>query len=429
MKITNSLLFTLLCLPLFTMAQQNTYSPYSSFGIGEFQNQGFALNTDLGGIGIALRSHNQLNLSNPASTSALSLTSFEVGVRGASLFLKDANLQQETFTSSMAYLSLGFPIAKGVGLSAGLLPYSFKGYRLSESSVWTDESDTLNTHIDYIGSGGLSRVFFNIGAELFEGFSIGATTNVLFGTLKERRDLWSDEPDFINRRDESLYTVKDFSFDAGVQYQTTIADKQLIFGATYSPQANLNASNKGGIYTYNIVNNFEYVRDTVSIDATKSNGLVLPKAFGAGLSLAKEDFWFVSGEFEFKEWSKLSLFGSPDANLQNATQFKVGAWFIPNKKDVHNYWKNIQYRMGVNYNTGSLAITELSQDAPQENLHDLSLSFGFGLPLKRSNTIANIGVQLGKRGTIENNLVEEKYIKFHLAFTFNDKWFTKRKID
>ena len=85
--------------------------------------------------------------------------------------------------------------------------------------------------------------------------------------------------------------------------------------------------------------------------------------------------------------------------------------------------------MGVNYNTGSLAITELSQDATQENLHDLSLSLGFGLPLKRSNTIANIGVQLGKRGAIENNLVEEKYIKLHLAFTFNDKWFTKRKID
>ena len=85
--------------------------------------------------------------------------------------------------------------------------------------------------------------------------------------------------------------------------------------------------------------------------------------------------------------------------------------------------------MGVNYNTGYLAISELGQNATQTNLNDLSLSLGFGLPLKRSNTIANIGVQFGKRGTIESNLVEEKYIKFHLAFTFNDKWFTKRKID
>ena len=68
------------------LAQQNTISPYSSFGIGEFQSQGFALNNDLGGLGIALRSNNQLNLLNPASSSALNLTSFEAGLKGATFF-------------------------------------------------------------------------------------------------------------------------------------------------------------------------------------------------------------------------------------------------------------------------------------------------------------------------------------------------------
>lgn len=429
MKISKSLLVALLCFPLVALAQQNTISPYSSFGIGEFQSQGFALNNDLGGLGIALRSNNQLNLLNPASTSALTLTSFEVGVRGSALFLKDANFEQEAFSSTMAYLSLGFPIAKGVGVSAGLLPYSFKGYQLSQNSTWTDGIDTLEATIDYIGSGGLNRAFLNFGAELADGLSVGVTGNIIFGTLTQQRDLRSDAVNFINRRDENLYTVKDFSFDLGVQYQTNIKDKQLIFGATYTPQASLDASNNGAIYTYNIVNNFEYIRDTVSVDDRNSNGLILPAAFGAGLSLGKENKWFVSGEYEFKEWSQLSLFESPNANLQNASQFKVGAWIIPNDKDVHKYWKSIQYRMGVNYNTGYLAISELGQNATQTNLNDLSLSLGFGLPLKRSNTIANIGVQFGRRGTTENNLVEEKYIKFHLAFTFNDKWFTKRKID
>ena len=429
MKINKSLLVALLCFPLVALAQQNTISPYSSFGIGEFQSQGFALNNDLGGLGIALRSPNQLNLLNPASTSALSLTSFEVGLKGTALFLKDANFEQEAFSSSMSYLSLGFPIAKGVAVSAGLLPYSFKGYQLSQNSIWTNDTDTLNTNTDYIGSGGLNRAYFNVGAELFNGFSLGVTANVIFGTLVQQRDLWSDEPNFINRRDESIYTVKDVSFDAGIQYQTNIEDKQFIFGATYSPQANLESHNEGAIYTYNIVNNFEYIRDTVSLDTTTSNGLVLPKALGLGLSLGKENKWFVSGEYEFKEWSKLSLFSEPSLNLKNASQFKIGAWIIPNNKDVHNYWKTIQYRAGINYNTGSIAIAELSNDATETNLNDLSLSFGLGLPLKRSNTIANIGVQFGKRGTVQNNLVEEKYIKFHLAFTFNDKWFTKRKID
>jgi hypothetical protein len=85
--------------------------------------------------------------------------------------------------------------------------------------------------------------------------------------------------------------------------------------------------------------------------------------------------------------------------------------------------------MGLNFNTGYLDASELSIGTAQSKLNDLSLSFGMALPLKRSNTIVNIGAQFGRRGTAENNLVEEKYIKFHLAFTFNDKWFTKRKID
>ena len=28
-----------------------------------------------------------------------------------------------------------------------------------------------------------------------------------------------------------------------------------------------------------------------------------------------------------------------------------------------------------------------------------------------------------------DGLIEENYIKLHVAFTFNDKWFKKRKID
>jgi hypothetical protein len=49
--------------------------------------------------------------------------------------------------------------------------------------------------------------------------------------------------------------------------------------------------------------------------------------------------------------------------------------------------------------------------------------------MRRSKTIANLGVQIGKSGTTNGGLVEENYVKFHLALTFNDKWFKKRKID
>ena len=49
--------------------------------------------------------------------------------------------------------------------------------------------------------------------------------------------------------------------------------------------------------------------------------------------------------------------------------------------------------------------------------------------MKRSKTTTNISIQIGKRGAANNGLVEERYLKFLAAFTFNDKWFKKRKID
>ena len=122
-------------------------------------------------------------------------------------------------------------------------------------------------------------------------------------------------------------------------------------------------------------------------------------------------------------------FSDLDQNLKDATQFKFGAWWIPNAKDVHNYLNIIQYRAGFNYNTGQLSVSALGTNSSQTDITDISISFGLGLPMRRSNTIANLGIRIGKRGTTNGGLIEENYIKLHVAFTFNDKWFKKRKID
>ena len=97
-------------LPAILIAQQNTISPYSSFGIGEVQPQEFSLNNSLGGVGAALRTEGYLNPTNPASLSAINTTVFEAGITGTAIYLTDNTLSQESFTSTLSYLSLGFPI-------------------------------------------------------------------------------------------------------------------------------------------------------------------------------------------------------------------------------------------------------------------------------------------------------------------------------
>jgi hypothetical protein len=55
---------------------------------------------------------------------------------------------------------------------------------------------------------------------------------------------------------------------------------------------------------------------------------------------------------------------------------------------------------------------------------------GVGLPLKRSyQSKVNCSLQVGKRGTLKDNLVREQYIRLSIGLTFNEVWFQKKKFD
>ena len=176
--------FILACIPLFCLAQQNTISPYSAYGIGDLQSQGLALNNSLGGLGVALSPNNTLNPMNPASLSALTMTSFETGVVGTAFSLSDNTQTQEYFSSALAYLSLGFPIAKGLGISGGLLPYTFQGYETSQNFV---VEEVGGYSINHSGFGGLNKAYANLGMKVHKNLSVGASVAMIFGSLGQKR--------------------------------------------------------------------------------------------------------------------------------------------------------------------------------------------------------------------------------------------------
>ena len=71
-----------------------------------------------------------------------------------------------------------------------------------------------------------------------------------------------------------------------------------------------------------------------------------------------------------------------------------------------------------------------------ENINDLSATIGVSFPLRKFKferelfgSVINFGVQAGRRGAVNNGLVQDNYIKLNLGFTLNDKWYIKRKFD
>ena len=42
---------------------------------------------------------------------------------------------------------------------------------------------------------------------------------------------------------------------------------------------------------------------------------------------------------------------------------------------------------------------------------------------------ANLGFEIGQRGTKNSNLIQENFISLQLSLSLNDRWFQKRKFD
>ena len=82
----------------------------------------------------------------------------------------------------------------------------------------------------------------------------------------------------------------------------------------------------------------------------------------------------------------------------------------------------MDYRFGVSYKKTPLQFEE-------NNLNEISLSFGFGIPVRKSRTKYDFSCILGKRGTTDDNLIQEQFVRLGLSVSYDGIWFVKRKYD
>ena len=78
------------------------------------------------------------------------------------------------------------------------------------------------------------------------------------------------------------------------------------------------------------------------------------------------------------------------------------------------------YRAGLHFENTGLEINN-------ETINEFGISFGLGLPVGNVFSNANIGFEIGKRGTTRANLVQENFMNLQLSLSLNDRWFQKRK--
>ncbi|QCW98711.1 hypothetical protein FGM00_00700 [Aggregatimonas sangjinii] len=411
-------------------AQDGTGSPYSYFGIGENRATGAIENQMMGGIGVYTDSIH-VNLQNPASYGMLGLKSVENGrlsVYTGALSRNEVRLESFTDTQSssstnLEYLALGFNLTKGLGIGFGIMPLSSVGYNIVSES--TNGSGATVRDV-YQGEGGINRVFFSAGYEVFRDFSVGVTANFNFGRIVNE-NVQSVEDVQFGTRDIKESEINGLDFNYAIQYNPMVTEKHRLFASVrVNTQGNLTSENSREISSLLISEGRTIESIDVNLDAAglRNTGIKIPTTTTLGVGFGEDKKWFLVTEYSFQGFKDFSNEFLEDDNVayQNASTVSLGGFYIPDYDAFNGYLKRVTYRAGMRFgNTGMVVNTK--------EIKNLGITFGVGLPLGRSLPNINIGFELGRRGTSTADLVEENYAKINVGFSFNDLWFRKRKIN
>lgn len=420
-------LIAFFCLTFFGInAQNGTISPYSYFGVGDFRDNGTVDNQMMGGMSMYGDSIH-VNLQNPAAYSKLKLTTYTVGLSHREFRLKTFAEQQNISVTNLDYLAIGLPIANGVGIGFGLMPYSSVGYELTDQRLNSAQDTITNV---FTGEGGVNRAFFSLGFEPIKNLSLGATVNYNFGTLENRR-LQTIENVQFGTIDNRESRINGFDFNYTATFTPTFKDKYTLYSYLgFDTQVNLLSENSQVIGSFSTSNGQEIEVIDVNLDAQnlRRTELKIPTTTTIGLGFGENKKWFMGAEYSFQKMGDFenSFLGIDNATYQDANTYAFGGYFIPNYNSLTNYFNRITYRAGLRYDVTGLVVND-------KEIENFGITFGIGLPLGGTTTDRfsnlNIGFELGRRGTSAANLVEESYLKINVGLSLNSLWFQKRKIN
>lgn len=410
------------------IAQRNSSSPYSVFDIGEGKTQKTVEHSSMGGIGVAMKQLNYLNFINPAANADLRYATYAIGGKTTFLNLKEEKASQSGNSTSLRYIALGFPIGKKAGFSLGLQPLSSIGYTLLDKKLNNEEVEKIAR---YTGRGGANRLYASFGIYTFKGFSIGLEGAFVFGNI-EREILNQNKGELLLTKYKQKLSLRGSEFKIGAQYKADLKNKlQLSTGIAVKLSNSL--VRKGAESVYSMLLNRGQERTVDVLSSNKINNSVkIPVKTTVGVGLGKENKWYVGVNSEFKK--PLTVLQESKQNnykYEDAFVSSIGGYYIPKINSISSYWDRVTYRAGFRYeNTGVLVNGSPTLGNNFTSIKDFGINVGLGLPLPRQLSNLNLGLEYGRKGTTNNNLIEENYFNIRLSLSLNSlNWFKKRKID
>ncbi|KXH85153.1 hypothetical protein [Chryseobacterium kwangjuense] len=415
----------------FLNAQSISNSPYATYGIGDVKYDNTIETASMGGISTAFISDftSSFNFANPANNSNFELTSIRLEATNENNYFK-TNYNNTKSTKHSTYLSniaLAFPLSPKVKMGLSYQPYSSKTYDILNKDVQEDGSFYTNR---FKGSGTLNTAQAAVSYKIDQNFAVGLRANLYFGNLYDLNELRYFDKNGVSNTEyingyETKNSIKNFNFTLGGSYQSlnTRTDKKLTIGATatFGNTSNMTTDYVNSTYLYADAAESSKILETVIDKKSTNSKNLLPLQASLGVGYGSENHWFFSGQLDYKKGEDISYFGKT-FDFQDTYRISAGGWYLPNYNNFRSYFSRVIYRYGAFYERGNLKIDGNS-------INKFGVSAGVMLPFKTSSITRmsglELGIEVGKRGTLKNNLINQNYVNLRVGFNFADRWFRK----
>ena len=405
----------------------NAFSPYTMYGVGELHTPGTVAQRSMGGVGVAMQSNLVHNPLNPAALGDMMQQSFifNFGLEGQNFYAKQGDAKTSFNSFNVRDIAIQFPITKRLAMSASVTPYSSVGYRILTEEKNPDVLADIG-YVDYYytGEGSITEAKLAMGWEPFKRFYIGASAMFYIGDIDRFNTtritaLTAGQGTFSSASKLNNLSASRIMGNVGVQYHIIMKPKAaLTVGAVYDFGGELKAKTKEFISSNNVFS------DTVSMKKGVSP-IALPRSISAGLYFHSPKV--VAGfDYVYQDWESKNEYDEVNkVGYTNTHTYKLGVQFTPNRGDVRRVLNRWSYRMGARY--GQSYMTFYGTKLPE-----VALTLGVGIPIKLFGTSSiDVGVELGRRGTLSNGLIRDNYFKISLGMSMfgEDYWFSRYKID
>ena len=413
MRISVLIIFTSLL--TFSAVNAQSSSAYSRYGLGDLDFGYSAKMLSIGDLGVTQLDPNHIILTNPASWSALTTTraEFSLGYKGINI----SNSADKVFSSETEFkgFTFGFPVSSdyGIGVAMGLVPFTRVSYKSIQNYESSDPAIS-NYQVSYEGNGGLSKLFLGSSVKLPLGFFGGITLDYYFGNWNYYSNIiFNSSSSNINTNFDNNHRVTGFGSTFGI-ISPNLAEalnlsgfSDIRIGASVNYISDLNTDTLLTSTSISLV-------DTSAFSNTK---ISIPARINAGISFGFSDVYRVNLDYAYQPWSEFKLGGIENANLRNSQKFSTAFEYIPLRRAGMSLWEQMVWRAGLSYE-------ETQYKFGSTGINQYSAFGGFSFPMGIDNTI-DLGIEYGIRGTEENNLLKENFVKIYLGISFGELWYLR----